>query len=46
MSDRIIVMNKGKIEESGTAEEIIAHPQSAYTQKLIASIPQFTSPVF
>jgi peptide/nickel transport system ATP-binding protein len=46
MSDRIIVMNKGKIEESGTAEEIIAHPQSVYTQKLIASIPQFTSPVF
>ncbi|WP_018628170.1 ABC transporter ATP-binding protein [Niabella aurantiaca] len=39
-SDRIIVMNQGKIEEQGPAEEIYRHPQSAYTQKLIASIPQ------
>ena len=42
MSDRIMVMNKGKIEEIGTANEIINSPQSDYTRKLIASIPQFT----
>ena len=42
MSDRIMVMNKGKIEEMGTANEIINSPQSDYTRKLIASIPQFT----
>lgn len=38
-SDRIIVMNKGKIEEMGPADEIYEHPQSAYTQKLIDAIP-------
>lgn len=40
ISDRIMVMNKGKIEESGNSEEIYLHPKSAYTQKLIASIPR------
>jgi peptide/nickel transport system ATP-binding protein len=39
MSDRIIVMNRGKIEEIGTADEIINVPKSAYTRKLIDSIP-------
>lgn len=43
ISDRIIVMNKGKIEETGWAEQVYAQPQSAYTQRLIASIPK---PVF
>jgi peptide/nickel transport system ATP-binding protein len=41
MSDRIVVMNKGKIEEEDTAEAIINAPQQAYTQRLIASIPRF-----
>lgn len=40
MSDRIMVMNKGKIEEINTAEQIYYHPQSEYTRRLIASIPQ------
>jgi len=39
MSDRIIVMNQGKIEEVGPAENIYQQPQQEYTQKLIASIP-------
>ncbi len=39
-SDRIMVMNKGKIEESGPADDIYFHPRSVYTQKLIASIPR------
>jgi ATPase components of various ABC-type transport systems, contain duplicated ATPase len=39
MSDRIIVMNQGKIEEMGSAEEIYRHPKQAYTRQLIASIP-------
>lgn len=41
MSDRIIVMNKGKIAEEGTAKEIINHPKEEYTKRLIASIPKF-----
>jgi len=39
MSDRAIVMNKGRIEEIGTAERIYRQPQQAYTRQLIASIP-------
>jgi len=40
MSDRMIVMNKGQIEEMGDADEICDNPQSEYTQKLINSIPK------
>lgn len=39
LSDRMIVMNKGKIEEEDFPEIIYEHPQTAYTQKLIAAIP-------
>lgn len=39
VSDRIVVMNKGKIEESGMADEVYLHPQTSYTKKLIDSIP-------
>ncbi|MBC6435955.1 ABC transporter ATP-binding protein [Nostoc sp. HG1] len=39
MSDRIVVMNRGKIEEVGTAENIYRHPQQAYTRQLISAIP-------
>ena len=39
MSDRIVVMNKGKIEEIDTAEEIYQNPKTEYTRQLIASIP-------
>jgi peptide/nickel transport system ATP-binding protein len=40
MSDRILVMNKGKIEESGQAAEVYNNPRSAYTENLIGSIPR------
>jgi peptide/nickel transport system ATP-binding protein len=40
ISDRIIVMNKGKIEETGSADDIYFNPQKEYTKKLIASIPK------
>jgi peptide/nickel transport system ATP-binding protein len=39
MSDRIMVMNQGKIEEIGPADRIYRQPQQAYTQRLIAAIP-------
>ncbi len=39
MSDRIMVMNRGKIEEIGPAESIYREPQQAYTRQLIAAIP-------
>lgn len=40
MSDRMIVMNKGKIEELDLAERIYADPKSEYTRKLINAIPK------
>jgi peptide/nickel transport system ATP-binding protein len=39
MSDRIMVMNKGKIEEIGQADDVFNHPQSNYTRKLLSAIP-------
>ncbi|MBK1989516.1 ABC transporter ATP-binding protein [Sphaerospermopsis aphanizomenoides BCCUSP55] len=39
MSDRILVMNQGKIVETGTAQSIYLQPKEEYTQKLIAAIP-------
>ncbi|MGB3296792.1 MAG: ABC transporter ATP-binding protein [Phormidesmis sp.] len=42
MSDRIMVMNKGRIEEIGPAEEIYRRPRREYTQRLIAAIPEGT----
>lgn len=39
MSDRIMVVNQGRIEEIGPAEAIYRDPQTAYTQQLINAIP-------
>jgi len=40
MSDQLMVMRDGKIEEIGDADEIYFHPKKEYTQKLIAAIPK------
>lgn len=40
MSDQLMVMNAGKIEEIGEADEIYANPLKAYTKKLIEAIPK------
>ncbi|MGN6566840.1 MAG: ABC transporter ATP-binding protein [Flavipsychrobacter sp.] len=37
--DRVMVMQAGKIVESGDAEQVLKHPKDAYTQKLIYSMP-------
>jgi peptide/nickel transport system ATP-binding protein len=39
ISDRMIVMNKGKVEEQGFPEDIYNNPQAPYTKKLIEAIP-------
>jgi peptide/nickel transport system ATP-binding protein len=44
MSDRIMVMNQGKIEEIGSAENIYRHPQRDYTKQLITAIPTGSPP--
>lgn len=40
MSDRMIVMQGGKIVEMGESDSIYTNPQTEYTQKLIAAIPK------
>jgi oligopeptide transport system ATP-binding protein len=39
MSDRIAVMNKGKLVETGPAEVVYANPQEDYTKALLAAVP-------
>ncbi|PTQ92904.1 peptide/nickel transport system ATP-binding protein [Mucilaginibacter yixingensis] len=40
ISDRMMVMSRGRIEELGDPEDVYHHPQSAYTRKLIDAIPK------
>ena len=40
MADQLLVMNEGRIEEIGDADEIYANPSKEYTQKLIDAIPK------
>ena len=44
MSDRIMVMNRGKLEEIGASDQIYCNPSAEYTRKLIASIPAGLTP--
>ena len=41
MADRIVVMQNGRIVESGTADQIFNHAEHPYTQQLLASVPHF-----
>lgn len=40
MSDQVLVMNKGKMEEIADADQLYANPKSDYTKKLIDAIPK------
>jgi ABC-type oligopeptide transport system ATPase subunit len=39
MSDRIAVMNRGRLVETGTAREVYENPQDEYTKALLAAVP-------
>ena len=41
MSDHVLVMYRGKIVESASADAIYADPQHDYTKKLLAAVPKF-----
>ena len=41
--DRVIVLNQGKIEESILAQDLLTNSKSAYTKRLINSLPGITS---
>ena len=40
MSDRMVVMQNGKIEEMGDADQIYLEARTSYTQRLISAIPE------
>ncbi|WP_057766450.1 ABC transporter ATP-binding protein [Cytobacillus praedii] len=40
MCDRVAVMKKGEIVESGTTEEIFENPKHPYTKKLLHALPR------
>ncbi|SEK76707.1 ABC transporter ATP-binding protein [Roseovarius nanhaiticus] len=42
IADRVIVMQTGKIVETGTADEVLLKPQHPYTRALIDAIPRLT----
>ena len=46
MSDRIMVMNSGRVEEIGPADDVFNHPMKAYTRRLIDSIPSGSDDIF
>lgn len=46
VSNRILVMEKGRIVEEGSTEEVFSHPQAAYTQQLLASVPRIDIPYY
>ncbi len=39
IADRVCVMEKGKLVEAGTTDEVFESPQTLYTQQLLAAIP-------
>ena len=39
IADRIAVMNKGKIVEEGSADQVCEQPRDEYTKKLLAAVP-------
>ena len=45
VADRIIVMNKGRIVEEGTCEQVLGNPWEEYTKYLMASVPKIGKPL-
>ena len=44
IADHIAVMNRGKVEEAGTADEVLSRPASSYTRTLLAAVPRIAVP--
>jgi ABC-type glutathione transport system ATPase component len=40
VATRIAVMRRGKFVELGAAEQVLHSPQHAYTQELLAAVPE------
>ncbi|WP_105404694.1 ABC transporter ATP-binding protein [Neorhizobium sp. T7_12] len=42
IADSVVVMEKGRIVEQGTAEQVLNSPAHPYTKRLIAAVPRLT----
>ncbi|MFY3064128.1 ABC transporter ATP-binding protein [Achromobacter xylosoxidans] len=42
IADRVAVMQRGELVESGLADEVLRHPRHPYTRALIAAVPPLT----
>lgn len=40
MADRVTIMHRGKVVETGTTEEVLRHPKAAYARALIGAVPR------
>ena len=40
VSDNVYIMERGKFVESGSADDVILHPQESYTRRLISDVPK------
>ncbi|MDP2800386.1 MAG: ABC transporter ATP-binding protein [Phreatobacter sp.] len=45
IAHRVVVMQRGKVVETGTAMEVLKNPQHPYTKMLINAVPTLTPPV-
>lgn len=44
LTERVIVMRSGRAVEAGQTSTVLASPQHAYTQQLVAAVPNFSTP--
>lgn len=42
IADRVAVMQKGRLVEIGTKDEVLNHPREDYTKRLLAAVPTLT----
>ncbi|MFF5792105.1 ABC transporter ATP-binding protein [Paeniglutamicibacter sp. NPDC012692] len=45
VSQRVLVMNKGRVVENGSTEEVFSNPRDPYTQALLDAIPRIDDPI-
>jgi peptide/nickel transport system ATP-binding protein len=44
IADRIVVMNRGRMVEIGSRDDVLARPSQSYTRMLVASVPSLVPP--
>jgi sulfate transport system ATP-binding protein len=42
VADRVVLMNKGKVEQTGTAQDVYEHPATAFAYSFLGAVNRFT----